>query len=396
VENSQQFPPTDPATPRDAAALAADKDRAVSLLARGVAHDFNNLFAAILSHLDLVAISPQCPTGLRGNIALAQEAARRGAELVGKLQTFSSEAELRLTRLDFVSQIKEVLPLLRRSIGAETQVRFLANDDAPCWIDADANQIMQLLFNLALAAKEASGGRREIVIRVDDAARRRSIERPEKSAGFVCLTVGDNESASARSIGAGADTTKNGGVGLSIADSISARHGGWLEAERQPGVGTQFRVYLPRAAAEQLRVATAQRTSAAARAAQSLDGTETILVVDDEPALRLLMRAVLGYRGYQVIEAESGEESLRRFAESPVPVSLVLMDVNLPGVSGWEAMVRLRSRNPHVPVVILSGGFADEERPRALSLGAAEFVSKPFTNESLVSIVRTVLDRAQA
>ena len=395
---------TTPAPTVDPALLQADKNRAISLLARGVAHDFNNIFAALLSHLDLLRTAPDFPADLRENAELAQASARRGADLVGKLQTFSSQAEPRRVPLDLAGLVGEVFVLLRRSIGVDVSMRWVPATAALWSVAADANQILQMLFNLCLTAREAVAQGGEIIIRLENVAVPPPPPPPtENRAGdFVVLAVsglgpGQDLAAlgavSARTAGAG-DAAKSGGLGLSIADSISAGHGGWLEVERRPGVGTEFRVFLPRADRPAGPAPQTERSLTAAGG--GLDGTETILVVDDEQPLRLLIRAVLGYRGYQIIEAGSGEESLQVFATSPTPVSLVLMDVNLPGLSGWEAMAQLRARSPGLPVVVLSGGYAEEESRRAMALGAADFVSKPFDNLQLVQTVRKVLDEAAA
>ena len=393
---------TTPAPAVDPALLQADKNRAISLLARGVAHDFNNIFAAILSHLDLLRTAPGFPAELRENAELAQASARRGADLVGKLQTFSSQSEPRRVPLDLEGLVGEVFVLLRRSIGVDVSMRWLPAPGGLWSVAADANQILQMLFNLCLTAREAVAQGGEIIIRLENVTVPPPVP-PENPAGdFVVLAVsglgpGQGLAAlgpvSTRTAAAG-DAAKSGGLGLSIADSISAGHGGWLEVERRPGVGTEFRVFLPRA--DRPAGPAPPTEGSLAAAGGGLDGTETILVVDDEQPLRLLMRAVLGYRGYQIIEAGSGEESLQVFAASPSPVSLVLMDVNLPGLSGWDAMAQLRARSPGLPVVVLSGGYAEEESRRAMALGAADFVSKPFDNLQLVQTVRKVLDEAAA
>ncbi len=393
---------TPPAPAVDPALLQADKNRAISLLARGVAHDFNNIFAAILSHLDLLRTAPDFPADLRENAELAQASARRGADLVGKLQTFSSQAEPRRVPLDLAGLVGEVFVLLRRSIGVDVSMRWLPAPGGLWSVAADANQILQMLFNLCLTAREAVAQGGEIIIRLENVAVPPPVLAENPTGDFVVLAVsglGPGQGLAAlgalgtRTAEAG-DAAKSGGLGLSIADSISAGHGGWLEVERRPGVGTEFRVFLPRAG--QSVGTTPQTERSLAAAGGGLDGTETILVVDDEQPLRLLMRAVLGYRGYQIIEAGSGEESLQVFATSPSPVSLVLMDVNLPGLSGWEAMAQLRARAPGLPVVGLSGGYAEEESRRAMASGAADFVSKPFDNQQLVQTVRKVLDEAAA
>ncbi len=392
--------PAGPVATPDTAMFQADKNRAISLLSRGVAHDFNNLFAAILAHLDLVRTAVELPAGLRENLELAQAGARRGADLVGKLQTFSSQAAPRLEPMDLRGWVAEVFALLRRSLGTDANVRLAPPAEGLWPVRGDGNQILQVLLNLCLIAREAVSRAGEIVIRVENVA----AKQPPKAGGagdFVALAVaGLGPGHSVAALGAltarasdGLDGAKNGGLGLSIADNICAGHGGWLEVERRAGVGTEFRMFLP-------RVQPAEGPPGAETSAPwvatggSVEGTETILVVDDESSLRMLMRAVLSYRGYQIITAGSGEEAVEKYAAATTPIGAVLMDLNLPGMSGWEAMAKLRARNPRLPVVVLSGGYAEEEARRAKSLGAADFVSKPFDNLDLVQTVRRVLDAA--
>ena len=387
----------------EAASFQADKNRAISLLARGVAHDFNNIFAAILSHLDLMRTAPGLGAELRGNVELAQASARRGAELVGKLQTFSSHAEPRLQVMDLGRWVGEEFALVRRSIGGEVGVRLVPPAEDLWAVRGDANQVLQLLVNLCLTVREAVPRGGEIVVRIENVPGKQPLPGGGAAGDHVVLAVaGLGVGRSVAELGAwrsragdGMDGAMSGGLGLSIADNLCAKQGGWLEVERRAGVGTEFRVFLPRAE----RVAGAAAAVAVAEelpAAASLDGTETILVVDDEQPLRMLMRAVLSYRGYQIIEAESGEDSLLKYAAAKGVVRLVLMDVHLPGMSGWAAMAKLKEMNPQLPVVVMSGGFVEEESRRAKVLGAANFVAKPFDNRELVRAVRRGLDGAEA
>lgn len=390
-----------PAAATDTAMFQADRNRAISLLSRGVAHDFNNIFAAILSHLDLVRTAAEVPAGLRENLELAQASARRGADLVGKLQTFSSQAAPHLETMDLRSWVTDVFALLRRSLGTDATVR-LVPAAAGLWpVRGDGNQILQVLINLCLIAREAVSRAGEIVIRVENVVAKQPPKAGSGPGDFVVLAVaGLGPGQAVGALGAltarasdGLDGAKNGGLGLSIADNICAGHGGWLEVERRAGVGTEFRVFLPRAN-RGAGGPVAEASAPLAAAGASVEGTETILVVDDEAPLRMLMRAVLGYRGYQIIEAGSGEEALEKYAAATGAIGVVLMDLNLPGMSGWDAMARLRAQNPRLPVVVLSGGYAEEESRRAKTLGAADFVSKPFDNLELVQTVRRVLDAA--
>lgn len=386
------------------ALVQSRKSQAIGALAGGISHDFNNILTALLSQLDLALDAPDLPATAREHIVQAQTSGRRGAELISRLQTFSRQTETRTTTVDLAELIAQVELILRRSLDRRIQVRTDEIPQGQWLVKADASQVIQVVFNLALNARDAMPNGGELGIRLERARRC----RPDAVAvapveNWVKLTVYDTgvgmtpevkERAfepyfTTKTIGRGT------GLGLSIAQSTIQEQGGWVEVESEPARGARIHVFLPEinagspASAADLH----QFTSAETRA---LEGRETVLIADDEEMVRLVMKAVLSYRGYKVIEATDGGhlfEVLRTQATAP---DLVLLDVDMPRVNGWEALRQLTAEWPRLPVIMLSGGAVDSDSSRARERGATGFLAKPFKNEQLVQLVRKTLDDARA
>ena len=170
--------------------------------------------------------------------------------------------------------------------------------------------------------------------------------------------------------------------------AVVAEHSGWIEAESQVGRGTQYSLFLPRSnqpATAPKPVPIGDHTAA--------DGQERILVVDDEELVRMVTKAVLAYRGYQVVEAEDGEDAVAKYSAAPSSFDLILMDMHMPRLNGHDALLRIRELNPKAKAIMLSGGIHDPEG----GIGQMEkvaFLHKPFENQELVRLVRQLLDSA--
>lgn len=380
----------------------AQKTQAIGALASGVAHDFNNILTAILSHLDLITFAPEMPDKLQQHAVYAQTSARRGAELVSKLLAFSRHSEPNLAQVQLAQIVDEVVVMLRRSIDPRIQITVTAAPSV--WTTcADTNQIMQVLMNLCLNSRDAmpDGGHLSIALEnvtVPD----RDLQPPKHPGQFVRLTVHDTGEGMPPEI---LDrlfepyfTTKSAGkgtgLGLSIAYSVISKHRGWIEVESEPGKGTLFHVFLPRAPHDEPRQETADDVPAANN--KELEGTERILIVDDDELVRLVMRAVLSYRGYRVTEAVDGKEAVEKYGAADGNHDLVLLDIHMPRMNGWDALSEIRASDPGALVILLSGGIPDQNQERARTLGAATFFSKPFANQDLLRLVRRTLDGASA
>jgi two-component system cell cycle sensor histidine kinase/response regulator CckA len=245
----------------------------------------------------------------------------------------------------------------------------------------------------------------ELEIRMENVSFLRGEAVPPRKAGdFVRLVVADTgEGIKPEHLPRLFDpyfTTKEfgqgTGLGLSIANSLIVEHGGWIEVETGPGRGTRFSVCIPRA---HRRATSAERGNARAGLAETdepdLSGSERVLIVDDEEVVRLVIRTILSYRGYQVHEAATGEEAIRKCPPGSAPFDLILLDLNMPWLSGWETLQRLLETGVRIPVIMLSGGPSDGVALKAKEAGAAGLLLKPFQNVELLRLVRRTIDAAK-
>ncbi len=382
----------------EAAVYQARKHQAIGALASGIAHDFNNILTAVISQIDLALHGPDCPVSLRDHLNYAQASARRGAELVHKLQQFSRQTKPKFGPLNLTEVIEQVVFVLRRSIDPRVTIKYVPPAARPWLVRADAGQIMHALVNLGLNARDAMPDGGWLHIQLANLSLAPADARAPRQAGdFVQLTVADtgrgmSPEAMARLFEpyfTTKDVSKGPGLGLSITFSVVAEHGGWMEVESRLGHGTQFHVFLPRTREPAVAPAAPDALVADTR---RMEGRERILIVDDEEPVRVVMRAVLAFRGYQIVEAGDGEEALGKYAAASPPFDLVLMDVHLPRLNGRDALQRMREHNPRIKAILLSGGLNDQEHEPPGTMEGARFLQKPFQNQELVRAVREALD----
>jgi len=377
----------------------SQKMEAVGRLAGGVAHDFNNLLTAIKGYADLVADELPAGSGLRDDVDEIRAAAVRAAGLTRQLLAFSLRQVLQPRMLDLNAVVTSVEKMLRRLIGEDVElVNRLAPAVGPVW--ADPGQLDQVLMNLAVNARDAMprGGRLTIEtgeVKLTPAAA--ALHPSGLPAGaYVALRVADTghgmDEATLGRIFEPFFTTKaeNGtGLGLSTVYGIVQQSGGRVWAESAPGRGATFHVWLPRAAGTGC-----PRDGAASPAAELPGGDETVLLVEDEDAVRQLAGRILRRHGYQVIDAAGGEQALRALAGHPGPIHLLLSDVVMPGMSGPDLAARLTADDPSLRVLFMSGYPGDALARHGVTGERLKLIPKPFTAERLVRCVRSVLDGA--
>ena len=376
------------------------KIEAIGTLAAGLAHDFNNLLTAILSHIDLVLSASEFPTSLQRHLVIARTSGRRAAELVSRLQTFSRQSPTSFASVKLAAVIHEVVSVLKRTIDRLIHIQVSIPEGVEPAIHGDATLLMQCLMNLCLNARDAMPQGGTLVISLETTTFEAGVKEPRRSGTFVRLSVKDS--------GAGMEqevlsrlfepyfTTKEfgrgGGLGLAITNSIVKDHNGWMEVESQPGKGSRFDAYFP---ALNTRTEEIKPAAVPVAESQTLEGKETILLVDDEELVRLVARAVLGYRGYNIMEAINGEDAVEKYRASGGKIDLVLMDLHMPKMNGWDALARIREFDPSAQVIMLSGGSTDDLPDSLRKLGAAAILQKPFENIELVQLVRKTLDAAK-
>jgi PAS domain S-box-containing protein len=373
----------------------AQKIEAIGLLAGGVAHDFNNMLAAILGYTYLALVDTADDHPARESLKEIKSAGTRAKSLVQQILTFARHQPQQRRVIELAPNLQEARKFLRATLPASVELEFAMDDDAPPVL-ADATQVYQVVANLctnAWHALEGKPGRIEVGLR--------SITLDAAAAGehlglvpgrYACLSVTDNgrgmDAATRERIFDPFFTTKTHGggtgLGLSVVHGIVKSHDGVLVVESQPGAGSTFRVYFP--AAEARAEAALPPPVAPLRG----DG-QHILYLDDEEPLVALATRMLHRLGYRVSGYTRAEDALRAFRENPAGFDLVITDLNMPVKSGMEVAAELRKLRADLPVVLCSGHVTDELLRGARLAGIDEVLYKPSTMEEFsVSIHRLV------
>ncbi len=378
----------------------AQKMEAVGRLAGGVAHDFNNLLTAILGSTELLMRGLEPASPLRQDAAEIKKAGERAAGLTRQLLAYSRRQVLKPELLDLNRVVADMDRLLRRLIGEDVDlVTALAPDLAA--VRADRGQVEQVIVNLALNARDAMPRGGKLTIATANAEL-----GPEYADAHVGATPGSYVLLAVSDTGAGMDadtvahlfepffTTKEvgkgTGLGLATVYGIVKQSEGYIAVYSEPGEGTSFKIYLPRVTSGAM--AAPAPPSPGPPAPSSLRGTETVLVVEDEEAVRSLSRRALEAGGYTVLAAAGGPDAVRLTERYGGPIHLLLTDVVMPGMSGRELAQQLAQRRPGLRVLYMSGYPGDAIVHRgALDPGTA-FLQKPFMPEDLTRKVREVLD----
>ena len=377
----------------------AQKMDAVGRLAGGVAHDFNNLLTVIVGNAELAAAMLPRDSEPRRDIEEVIGAARRAAGLTSQLLAFARQQPSRASLVDLNSTLEGMVKLLRRLIGEH--ITLVWRPDAAAWPAlGDPVQVDQIVANLAVNARDAMGGAGVLtistsnsVVRADTAAL-----RDLTPGDYVRLTVSDTGAGMSNEVRQRAfepffttkEIGKGTGLGLSTVYGIARQHGGSVEIESTPGVGTTVHVYFPRASGSSV----APAVGAAERIAR---GTETILLVEDKDQLRHLADRALTALGYTVLTAESAAMALDLVARHTGPLHLLLTDVVMPGMNGPQLRGAIEALRPGMPTLFMSGHTTEVLQQSGISMDATmPFLQKPFTLEGLASAVRRVLDAPTA
>ena len=368
----------------------ATKMQAVGQLAGGVAHDFNNILTAVLGLCDQLLDRQEPGSDDFEDVDQIRQNAARAAELVQQLLAFSRQQTLRPQVIEVGAVVAGVAPLLRRMIGPD--VTLVVDTSRDGWaVLADRGQLERVLTNLAVNARDAMAGHGTLTITA------RQVAAAEVAAlghtvmpaiDFVALTVADTGTGIAPEIAGKIFepffTTKplgqGTGLGLSTVYGIVKQTGGFVFAEPVATGGTCFAVYLP---------ATAPLAAAASHVVAPLPPLSgTVLLVEDERAVRLVVERALRRAGLHVITATDGAVALDVIGDARVDV--LVSDVVMPGIDGVELLEAIRARRPGLPVVLMSG-YAEPPQRRALDGAGAIFLAKPFAAHDLLAAVRAAL-----
>ncbi len=378
----------------------SQKMEAVGQLAGGVAHDFNNILAAVLMNLSLMQMTADLPPDLVERLEELEREVTRATSLTRQLLLFSRRQVAQFQALDLQEILRNLLKMLRRLIGENIELTFTGSA-SPLWVNADSGMLDQVLMNLCINARDAmpNGGRLIIGTRLIEVTPALAALNPEARTGlFACLSVSDTgcgiEPGTLKRVFEPFFTTKDvgkgTGLGLATVYGIVKQHNGWLEVDSTPGEGSCFKVYFP----------VLPRVETAAHATRNLDlprgGRETILIVEDEDSVRRMGSLYLKRLGYNVIEACNGQEALKLWHSSAQPIHLLFSDVVMPeGLSGLELADTLRQKDPSLKV-ILSSGYSTDLLKAGGNLPATAYLPKPYEAGVLAKLIRSVLENPEA
>ncbi len=376
----------------------SQKMESIGQLAAGVAHDFNNFLTLIRGYSGLIAMNDNLLDDEKEALQEISAAAERAANLTRQLLTFSRKQVMQPQELELNSVISDVTKMLHRILGEDITLHFNYSPNLPL-VHADAGMMEQILLNLAVNARDAMprGGELNIsteVARINEVHVRKN---PEARVGtFVCLRVSDSGTGIPRDIlprifepfFTTKEVGKGTGLGLATVYGIVKQHQGWIEVLSGVGQGTTFRLFFPATAVESSKVTEAKPLDNKVQG-----GSEKILLAEDEPEVRVLVRNILKKYGYRIVEAASGPEALTIWEQYHGDFDLLLTDMVMPGnMTGRELAEQLKARKPGLKVIYTSGYSAETLGSDFVIKRGINFLPKPYQPLTLAKTVRDCLD----
>jgi PAS domain S-box-containing protein len=383
----------------------SQKMEAIGQLAGGIAHDFNNLLTAILGNSEMLLASMHAEDERRADLEEIRQAGARAAALTRQLLAFSRRQVLEPVVLDLNEVIVNVTKMIKRLLGEHVELTLDLAEGLGS-VHADPGQLEHVIINLAVNARDAmpKGGKLLIeTLNADLDETYVASHAPVVPGPYVMIAISDN--------GVGMDeqtrlrvfepffTTKESGkgtgLGLSTVYGIVKQSSGYIWVYSEPGKGTSFKIYLPRVAREERALAreTGAQRQAVRRAAR---GRETALLVEDDEAVRAVVRKTLESSGYTVVEAQSAAEATRLAEQYTGPIDCLITDLIMPETSGRDLAQTVAALRPEIRVLYMSGYSDNAVLRQGILSPEMEFIAKPFTQERLLSKVRHVLDTGAA
>ncbi len=385
--------------------VQSQKMQAVGQLAGGIAHDFNNLLTAMIGFGDLLLMRHKPGDPSFGDIMQIKQNANRAANLVRQLLAFSRQQTLQPKLLNITDALAELSNLLRRLIGENIELKMIHGRDLGM-VMVDQGQLEQVIINMAVNARDAMVGGGRLTIRTENRRiaapeRRRAEELP--AGDYVLIAIGDTGVGippenldrifdpffSTKEVGSGT------GLGLSTVYGIVRQTGGYVFVDSAPGQGALFEIFLPR----HEPIVRSDRVGAisAEQGTRDLTGAGRILLVEDEDAVRVFGARALRNKGYDVLEADSGEKALDLLSGEDgqiCEIDLLISDVIMPNMDGPTLIRRVRELRPEIKVIFISGYAEDKFRERLGDGESIHFLPKPFSLKQLAAKVKDVLREA--
>jgi two-component system cell cycle sensor histidine kinase/response regulator CckA len=372
----------------------AQKLEAIGTLAGGVAHDFNNLLMGIQGNVSLMLMDVDSTHPYYERLKNIENQVQSGARLTAHLLGYARKGKYEIKPVDLNQLVEMASETFGRTKKEITIHRELAADLLP--VDADAAQIEQVLLNLFINAADAMPGGGDIILKTMNITHKQLKGKlyDPKPCSYVLLTVTDTGTGmykktmerifdpffTTKEMGRGC------GLGLASVYGIIKAHGGYIDVDSKRGHGTTFSIYLPQSEKKiHKAVATAGRFEM---------GTETVLLVDDEEAIRQVGREILEATGYRVLTARNGKEAVEVYRKNRDEIHIVVLDMVMPTMGGGEAYDRMKKINPNVRVLLSSGFSIDGEAAEILERGCDGFIQKPFTIKELSKKMREILNKA--
>ena len=379
------------------ALLQAKKMESVGRLAGGVAHDFNNMLGVILGHAEIALDEVSPDQALYTDLEEIRKAAKHSADLTRQLLAFARKQSVSPKVLHLNGTVSGILKMLRRLIGENIELDWQPEED-PWSVRIDPSQVDQLLANLCVNARDSieGGGRIGIETRNTILDEHSCSEHPGFIPGeYVQLTVTDDgcgmEPELLENVFEPFFTTKGlgkgTGLGLSTVYGIVKQNGGFITVESERGIGSSFRIFLPRCRDE-------SQPAFADYAAEVIGGGETVLLVEDEPAILTLGKRMLSRLGYRVLAASTPVEAIGLARERGEEIDLLITDVIMPGMNGRELADHLIAERPELSVLFMSGHSADVIAHQGVLEAGVRLIQKPFSNRDLAAQVREALAEA--
>lgn len=378
----------------------AQKMETVGLLAGGVAHDFNNILQVIMTSCSILMKKASENDDCQIMLSSISEATRKGKELVGQLLVFSRRKKATLKLCNLTDVVEGIMKMIKRIIGEDIEVNLtIANEN--CGVNIDSGQIEQVLMNLCMNAKDAlpHGGKINIDISeltLTEASNGYITKIPEGK--YALITVKDNGSGIPPKILKNIFTPffttkevgKGTGLGLATVYGVVEEHGGYVDVTSEVGQGTEFLIYLPLAETEiESNEIIDEKNESEIILNSDLGGT--IMIAEDDPIVRMLTATSLRDFGFNVIENDNGVSAVNSFSENSATISLVILDVIMPKMSGFGAFEIIREIKNDVPVIFASGYAEDRLKLNEKNVDNVEFLQKPYEVSELCAVINKLL-----